>query len=50
MKATDYEKQANNFLTKTNTVLKIEFLRYDYHFQDDKEKRDIYKITIKRRN
>jgi hypothetical protein len=42
----EYEKKANEFLEKTNTTLKVEFLKYDYHFVDDKDKRDIYKITM----
>jgi len=43
-----YKKQTNKFLKETNTEFKIEFLKYDYHFEDDKEKRDIYEITLKR--
>ena len=45
---TDYNKQANEFLTSTNTELNVEFLKNDYHFAGDKDKRDIYKVTIKR--
>jgi hypothetical protein len=45
---TNYEQQANEFLQKTNTTVKIDFLKYDFHFQDDKERRDIYIVTIKR--
>lgn len=44
----EYEKQANDFLTSTNTEFKTEFLKYGIHFNGDKEKRDIYTITIKR--
>lgn len=44
----DYKKQATDFLTATNTTFKAEFLKNDYHFTGDKEKRDIYKITLKR--
>lgn len=47
---TDYEKQANNFLSKVNASIEITFKKFDYHFSDDKEKRDIYEITIKRGN
>ena len=46
----DYEKQAQDFLDKTNTTLDINFSRWDYYFEDDKEKRDIYKVTMKRNN
>ena len=44
----EYEKQARNFLKKYNAEITIEYLKTDYHFQGDKEKRDIYKITIMR--
>lgn len=44
----DYQKQTNDFLEKTNTTFKAEFLRYGKHFDDDKENRDIYKITLSR--
>ena len=43
---TDYEKQADDFCKKTNVKIKITFFKHDFHFVDDKEKRDIYKITI----
>jgi hypothetical protein len=42
----EYEKQANDFLEKTGTTFKAEFLKFDFHFAGDKEKRDIYKITL----
>mgnify|MGYP006921432348 CR=1 FL=1 len=45
---TDYQKQAIDFLQSTNTEFKAEFLRNGKHFNDDKEVRDIYKITLKR--
>lgn len=43
----EYEKQAEEFLEKTNTIMKIEFLRHGKHFQDDKRSRDTYEITLK---
>ena len=43
-----YEQQAIDFLIATNSDIKIEFFKNDYHFEDDKEKRDIYVITISR--
>jgi hypothetical protein len=46
----NYQKQALEFLENTNSQMKIEYLKNDYHFQGDKEKRDIYKITLKRGN
>jgi len=42
----EYEKQALDFLEKTNTTFKVEYLRNDLYFPRDKEKRDIYKITL----
>lgn len=45
---TDYNRQAKDFLRKTNTTFKAEFLKNDYHFADDESRRDIYKITLKR--
>lgn len=46
----EYEKQAQEFLSATNTEFKAEFLRFGKHFEDDKENRDIYTITLKRGN
>lgn len=43
-----YEKQAEKFLKKTKTELKTRFLKNDFYFNDDKEKRDIYEITLKK--
>lgn len=45
-----YQSQAIEFLEKTGTEIKVEFLKTDYHFIDDETKRDIYKITLKRGN
>lgn len=45
---TYYDKQAMDFLKSTNTDLTIKFIKNDYHFDGDKEKRDIYKFTFKR--
>lgn len=44
----EYEQQANKFLKDTNTEFKAEFLKNGLHFQDDKEARDIYLITLKK--
>lgn len=43
-----YEKQANDFLTATGSEIKIEYLKHDKYFDDDKEARDIYSVTLKR--
>ena len=48
MKTTDYNKQANNFLRKTGATIEIKFSHNGKHFVDDKQTRDIYKITISR--
>lgn len=45
----EYTEQADKFLTITGTKFNAEFLKHDKHFADDKEARDIYKITLKRR-
>lgn len=42
------EQQANKFLEKTGTEFKIVFLKNDKYFDDNKETRDIYEITLKR--
>lgn len=44
----DYEKQATDFLEKTGVEFKAEFLKYDFHFEGDDMKRDIYQITLER--
>lgn len=46
MKTTDYNKQANDFLSKTGATMKINFSHNGKHFDDDKQNRDIYEITI----
>lgn len=43
-----YEQQAEKFLKDTNTTFKAEFLKYDYYFDGDKDRRDIYSITLER--
>ena len=44
----EYETQAENFLKETKTTFKAKFLKNDFYFPDDKEARDIYKITLKK--
>ena len=46
----EYEKQALKFLKDTETTFKAEYQRHDLYFEDDKEERDIYKITLTRGN
>jgi hypothetical protein len=45
---TDYQKQANDFLEKTGASLEVKYLKTDKYFEDDKEIRDIYEVTLKR--
>lgn len=44
----EYERQANDFLESTGTTFKATFLKNGLHFHNDKEKRDIYNIELKR--
>ncbi len=44
----DYQEQADEFLKKTGTEFKAEKVGTDFFFDDDKEKRDIYRITLRR--
>lgn len=46
METIDYNKQANDFLKKTGATIKINFSHNGKHFADDKQNRDIYKVTI----
>jgi hypothetical protein len=48
METNEYTKQANDFLAKTETSFSAEFLKHDKYFPDDKESRDIYKVSFKR--
>jgi hypothetical protein len=43
---TKYDLQAERFLKETSSVITMEFVEYGFHFVDDKEKRDIYSVTI----
>jgi len=42
----EYLEQAKSFLETTNTTFKAEYLEHGLHFEGDKEKRAIYKITL----
>jgi len=44
----EYDQQAKDFLDCTSTTIDIEFIKHDYHFIDDTDTRDVYKITLKR--
>jgi hypothetical protein len=45
-----YEIQAERFLISTDTKFSAKFLKYDVHFDNDTDKRDIYEITLTRGN
>lgn len=42
----DYQKQALDFLKKTDSELKVVFLKHGKHFDSDEQKRDIYICTL----
>lgn len=46
----EYEKQAQAFLAKNKVKIEITFDRNGKYFVDDKEPRDIYKVSLKREN
>jgi len=45
---TDYEKQASDFLEKTGATIEAKLIGNFPYFDDDKESRDVYQITIAR--
>lgn len=47
---TDYQQQAQDFLTKTGTQIKAELSGHGKYFDDDEQTRDIYTVTITRQN
>ena len=48
MTITDYEKQGTDFLEKHGVKMTTEFLYNGPYFLDEKEKRDVYSITLVR--
>ena len=44
----NYLQQANDFAKKHNVTMKVNAVNYGKHFQDDKEERYIFNITLKR--
>lgn len=44
----DYLQNALEITNKLGVEMTCAFLKHDFHFQGDKEKRDIYEITLKR--
>ncbi len=43
---TDYQQQAIDFLNKVEAKIEMNYLKSGKHFDDDKENRDIYGVTI----
>jgi hypothetical protein len=43
-----YNDQAMDFLSACGIVMKVKFLKHDKHFIDDKDFRDIYRVTFLR--
>lgn len=48
MKTSTYEQTATDFLTRNGIEFSTEFIKHDFHFDGDKDKRDIYKVTFSR--
>lgn len=44
----EYTKQANDFMEKTGTTMETKLLGNMPYFEDDKENRDVYQITLRR--
>lgn len=44
----EYLQQAKDFCDNTGTTIKKTFLKHDYYFEGDDNKRDVYYITISR--
>lgn len=47
---THYDQQAKDLLNKLGIEFKATFVKNDFHFDGDKDKRDIYNIELKRGN
>lgn len=47
---TDYQKQGTDFLSNHNITMKTKFIKNDLYFHDDKETRDIFRITFYRKD
>ena len=44
----DYQKQATDFLEKTAVKFSCEWKEYGFHFNGDKQRRHIFRCTLKR--
>lgn len=45
---TEYTKQAVDFLKSIGAKMTAKFIAYKPHFQDDKESRDVFRVTFSR--
>jgi hypothetical protein len=43
----EYDVQVEKFLKDTNTTFKVKYFDYGPYFNNDKESREIYKITLR---
>lgn len=43
-----YEQQATDFCNKYGVVIETKFLRYGKYWEDDKQERNIYEVTLKK--
>lgn len=50
MRTIDHNQQAKDLLNKLGIEFKATFIKNDFHFNEDKNTRDIYNLTLKRGN
>lgn len=43
-----YDQQAIDLLNKLGVTFSAKYLTHDFHFEDDRETRDIYRLTLSR--
>lgn len=43
-----YEKQAETFMYTTKTKMSVAYVTHDKYFDDDKQSRDIWRVTLRR--
>ncbi len=48
LQVSNYQKEAADLLTSFGVKFSANFIKHDFYFQDDKEQRDIYRITFSR--
>ena len=47
MTTTDYQKQGADFMKATATQMKVKFSGHKRYFDDDRQSRDVFRITLK---